>query len=117
MSQAKQFKFELSVSQDLIDSAIYEAHCRYWSCDLSWDGTSGFIEEREGSSESEHGPRHALNAESIRRGLGELARLYPQLLGRLLAGELDGPMADVVVQVLSGVVRTDKGHEGEVKYG
>lgn len=117
MSNATQFKFEVSISKEVVDNALYSACCRYWASDFSWDGTSGFVEEREGDSEHDHGTRHVINAETIKHGLSELTRVSPYIFGKLLADDLDGPMSDVVLQLCAGVVRTDKGHEGEVKYG
>lgn len=102
---------KVCVSKQVVDDALLSAHCGYWACDLVWDGKSGFVVEEEGAV------RHELTAASVAHGIGELARVSPYIFGKLLDGDLDGPMSDVLLQLCAGVVRTDKGHEGSPVYG
>ena len=112
---ATQFKCEVSFDKSNVDDALTNAHCGYWANELEWDGASGYVVETEGDRGRK--VRHVLTLEGVRKGVTELARLHPYIFGKLLEGDLDGPMSDVLLQLCAGVVRSDRGHEGEEKYG
>ena len=61
------------------------------------------VRERESYNASKEacdpaGPWLPLDDETIKRGLAVLAKKYPQHFGRLLDGEGDGPLGDLLIQ-------------------
>ncbi len=106
-------QIKIEISTDRIASALAHAHCSYWANEMHFDKVTlkGYVIEEDGNV------RHQLNAANVAHGVAQLASQHPYIFGKLLADDMDGPMGDVLLQLCAGVVRTDRGHDGEVKYG
>jgi len=70
----------------------------YWG-EVKYGEHATCVREREDEEDPEvPGPWRALDDAAIKRGLAVLARIQPKLFGRLLAGQGDGPLGDLLIQ-------------------
>lgn len=98
-------KIRIEVPNAHIDGALAEPHSRYWASEARWvpRGLVGHVVDAE-----DCGKRYALNASKLKKALEVMAEKYPLPFAKLKSGDYDGPIGDLLLQLIAF---------GEVRYG
>jgi hypothetical protein len=103
-------KIEIEVPDQYINGALAAPHSRYWASEAVWDPTHqvGRVVERDGANGKPE--THILYPSKLKTALEFMARRYPVPFAHLQAGNYDGPIGDLLLQLIAF-------GPAEVKYG
>ena len=97
-------KIQIEVPDEHINGALAEPHSRYWASEARWshtaeDGREGYVIEREGPGGKPC--RHDLGASKLKVALEFMAERYPLPFAHLKAGNYDGEIGDLLLQLMA----------------
>lgn len=94
-------KIEIDVPDEHINGALAAPHSSYWASQAVWlaDHQCGHVVERCGAN-GQH-EAHALYPFNLKTALEFMARRYPIQFANLKAGNYDGSVGDLLLQLMA----------------
>lgn len=94
-------KIEIEVPDEHINGALAAPSSRYWASEACWEGPAewGYVIEREGDAGKPQ--RYELDERKLKTALEFMAKRYPVPFGHLQAGNYDGAIGDLLLQLMA----------------
>ncbi len=101
-------KLTIEIDNQVLVDCLNSAHSRYWAMtdtlDVQIHNDTVIGRVRESESDSGYSKLHNLD---VNLGLQRLAKYAPEMFGRVISGDSDGPDADVFLQLCAGLMYND----------